>query len=72
MSESMIELAIPFLPALAFGWCLGVTSDGIAAPSEKPTDIAVSLLVWAAGTAACEAAGFVACRWAYRTFLMLL
>ncbi len=72
MSEAMIEVVVPLMPALAAGWMASAMIGGVAAPKEDAKSIALSLLGGLAVAGITEGLGFVACRWAYRTFLMLL
>ncbi len=69
MTETIIEAAVPLLPALAIGWVAAV-AVGDAQMETEPWY--AGLLRWAGVTAIFEGLGFVACRGAYRFFLMLL
>ncbi len=67
MTEALIEAAIPLLPALAIGWVVSVGD------SQMLTEPWYASWVRLLGmTAICEVLGFVACRGAYRFFLLLL
>ncbi len=69
MTEALIEAAVPLLPALAIGWVASVS----VGDSQMLTEPWYSSWVRLIGmTAICEVLGFVACRGAYRFFLLLL